>query len=78
MTNKTAFLKLWKWAKWYFRMRWFKRKSIDAFLKDGSVVYEDGQLYLMRKAFETIEGDEIITYILKIEFIITKRPHIPF
>ena len=79
MENKIAFLKLWKWAKWYFRMRWFRHKNIDAFLKEGELECDEGKRYMMRKCYETLENDGkvIVEYWIKIDFYVLKRPYFP-
>ena len=75
MTNKVALLKLLKWLKWYFR--WFRRKNVEAFLKEGELECDEGQRYMMRKCFETFENDGkvIVENWIKIDFYVLKRPY---
>ena len=74
MNNKKALLRLLKWTKWSFR--WFRRKNIDAFLKEGGVQCENGQKFMIRKCFESVNNNYIREYWIKIEFFVTEpRPN---
>jgi len=78
MTDKKAFLLLWKWAVKLFRMRWFHYKAVDNFLEKGVIPNDEHRyegiktLYMVRKCFETVKDGLTTQYWIKIELLISE------
>ena len=58
---------LWKWAVKLFRMKWFRHKEIDEFLKEGEIMDDeyktwnyDGKLWKVQKCFQTVKDGYFI------------------